>query len=389
MPRTRSASIVERRSAASDSLSIPLARAARRVGAQGRAALSLVRVSGAAARGNGTSRVWAARRARQVRRHGGFEYQEALTTGLIDPALSPEDCATYVSRHVNMEAQLRLNGSDEPDILNQKIVFQRYCEGVGVRVPRLIGVVDRLGGSWMLPDGGVLPIEAGGVDLLPSSFIVKPSAGYEGFGVQPLHRTEGGGLAQHDGRPTTLPELVFELRSHPDFDTWLVQERIRNHPDVVAIAGGETVHTIRFITLVGRDGRAELLWVGMRLGIGDAAVNNFRGGTLGNLSCSVDPETGVLFDACRIRDDGLGLTPSPTIPGTSIQVNGVRLPHWDAAREMVLRASPEFLPVRTIGWDIALSPDGPVALEANTRWGAPGIPGMRAVVARLEDALPR
>ena len=105
----------------------------------------------------------------------------------------------------------------------------------------------------------------------------------------------------------------------------------------------------------------------MRLGIGDAAVDNFRGGTLGNLSCSVDPETGVVFDACRIRDDGLGLTPSPTIPGTSIQVDGCACRTGMPAREMVLRASPEFLPVRTIGWDIALSPDGPVALEANTR----------------------
>jgi hypothetical protein len=32
---------------------------------------------------------------------------------------------------------------------------------------------------------------------------------------------------------------------------------------------------------------------------------------------------------------------------------------------------PSRLPVRTIGWDIAITPNGPVILEANIWWGAP------------------
>ena len=363
-------------------------RTLRRAGVRLHGGASLVRVTHAAARAYGDSHAAVGRRAMRLRRDGGFEFAEALKLGLLDPAMSPAVRASYVSRHVNMRAQLRLNGHDEPKVLNEKLVFQRFCEGIGVPVPRLVAVIDRAGGSWMLPDRA-LPIGEGGVDLLPPSFIVKPSGGYEGFGVQLLHRGDGGGLVHHGGRRTTLPELVAELRAHPEFGTWLVQERIRNHPDVAAIGGADTVHTIRFITLVGRDGRAEVLWTHMRLGISGGPVDNFRGGALGNVATVVDPETGVLGPSGRMRENGLGMLESPVIHGTTIRVEGARLPHWEAARELVLRASPEFLPVRTIGWDIALAPDGPVVIEANTRWGGTGVPGMRAVVARLEEAAGR
>ena len=114
-------------------------------------------------------------------------------------------------------------------------------------------------------------------------------------------------------------------------------------------------------------------------------MDNLHGGASGNVFRVVDPESGVLGPARMMRDDRLGMTMSPTVPGTSVRIAGARLPDWQAARELVLRAGPAFLPVRTIGWDIAFTPDGPVALEANTRWGETIVPGLRAVVARLEE----
>jgi hypothetical protein len=344
---------------------------------------ALLRVSGTASRAYGVSRASAARRAVWLRRQGAFAFDEALGLGLLDPAVSRGACATYASRHVNMEAQLRLNGRDEPAVINEKLVFQRYCEGIGIRVPPLVAVVDRDGGSWMLP-GRALPLAAGGADLLPPAVVVKPSAGYEGAGVRLLHREGDGALREHDGRRTTLDALVAELRAHPEFDTWLVQERLRNDPAVAALGGEDTLHTVRFVTLVGHDGRAEILWTGMRLGIAGGAVDNYGGGAYGNVFCAVDPMSGTLGPVATPRPDGLGIALSHTIPGTHLRAEGAHLPHWEAARELVLRAAPAFLPIRTIGWDIGLTPDGPVAVEANTRWGAAALPGLRAVVARLE-----
>jgi hypothetical protein len=88
------------------------------------------------------------------------------------------------------------------------------------------------------------------------------------------------------------------------------------------------------------------------------------------------------------RPGGVGVSTVPRLPGGA-RVEGVRLPDWQAARQMVRSAAPAFLPLRTLGWDVALTPAGPVVVEANTRWGALPAPTMRAAIARLEAEAPR
>ena len=84
------------------------------------------------------------------------------------------------------------------------------------------------------------------------------------------------------------------------------------------------------------------------------------------------------------REDGVGLTWGDRLAGTGVRTEGLALPDWEAARALVLSACKAFLPVRTLGWDIALTPGGPVAIEANTRFGALPFAGARDLVARLE-----
>jgi hypothetical protein len=61
----------------------------------------------------------------------------------------------------------------------------------------------------------------------------------------------------------------------------------------------------------------------------------------------------------------------------------VVLPHWEEACRLVLEAAPRFVPTRALGWDIALSPRGPVTFEANTRWLLLPLPTMRPVYERV------
>lgn len=360
-----------------------------RLAGRPRGLAALIRVSRTAARAYGAHPVPIARRLRWLRRSEGFEFDEALGLGLLDPAMSHATCAGFVSRHVNMSAQRRLNGHDMPPIVGEKLVFQRFCEGIGVPVPRLVAVIDRVGGSWISP-GRALPLGDLGADALPPSFVVKPSGGYEGFGVLLLERGEGDRLVHHDGRSTTFAELVAELRAHPEFDAWIIQERVRNHPALAALGGDATLHTVRIVTLVDRAGRPEILGAALRLGLSGGAVDNFHGGTLGNALCMVDAETGVLEGVLTGRDGGFGLDQGETLPGTGVRPEGLALPDWEAARALVLSACGAFLPVRALGWDVALTPGGPVVIEANTRFGAFRVAGARDIVTRLErEAAPR
>ena len=44
------------------------------------------------------------------------------------------------------------------------------------------------------------------------------------------------------------------------------------------------------------------------------------------------------------------------------------VPIWQATIELCRRAARLFPGVRSIGWDLVVSPDGPVLLEANENW---------------------
>jgi hypothetical protein len=52
---------------------------------------------------------------------------------------------------------------------------------------------------------------------------------------------------------------------------------------------------------------------------------------------------------------------------------------------MVLDAAPHFLPYRALGWDVALTPGGPVIVETNTRWLPVPYPEMRAIHQMMLD----
>jgi hypothetical protein len=58
-------------------------------------------------------------------------------------------------------------------------------------------------------------------------------------------------------------------------------------------------------------------------------------------------------------------------PKTGIPFATVRLPHWPAARLLVCRAALVFAPIRTVGWDVALTTEGPVLVEGNVWWDPP------------------
>ena len=44
------------------------------------------------------------------------------------------------------------------------------------------------------------------------------------------------------------------------------------------------------------------------------------------------------------------------------------MPLWEEAKELVSSAAYKFLPLRTMGWDVAISDRGAILLEGNCWW---------------------
>ena len=353
-----------------------------------RQAAGLVRTSRAAGRAYDSSAVRAAVTARRLRRRQGYEYAEALRSGLLDPALPESERALHVSRHAGLEACAPLNHGNVVPMLNgDKSVFYRFCLAQGIPTPRLLAIIDRRGSSWGA-SGRIFRDRRGFEEFVvgetPGEFIVKPSLSGMGEGIRLLVK-DGAELVHHDGARTTPGGLWDELMADPEFDEWIVQERMHNHPDLVAIAGAASLHSARITTIADRDGRPELLFGFLKLALSGGVSDNFLGGRTGNGLSQVsmaDGRLGPLLMPDPARP-GIGFRRVSHSPLTGAPVEGAVLPHWEEVRSMVLRAAPLFLPTRGLGWDIALAPSGPVALEANIRWVPLPLPTMRPVYERV------
>lgn len=330
----------------------------------------LARWSGVAVRAFGGSRLAAVRRLRALRRRG-YLFDDAVHRGLLDPAIGDDDLAGYASRHVALKAQREANPDSFQDLTTQKAIFYRYCAAVGLPTPPLIAILHRGTAGWgagdrVLDDAGDF---ARLLDDHPVDLVAKPSDGGKGVGVRVLGR-DGALLTDAAGRaaPMSVQDLWRVLRDDPEHRCFVIQERMRNRADITALSPGPALNTIRLVTLVTRAGHREVVQCSIRLGLGGGVIDNFGDGSAGNGYAVIDPDTGRMGPLLVARPDGAGFLSSPTLPASGIRVEGMELPGWGEAVDLAFSATAHFLPLRSVGWDIALTERGAMIVEANREW---------------------
>ena len=55
-------------------------------------------------------------------------------------------------------------------------------------------------------------------------------------------------------------------------------------------------------------------------------------------------------------------------PETNCEIKGFRIPYWQEVINLVKESSKVVPEVETIGWDIAITPNGPELVEGNDNW---------------------
>ena len=296
----------------------------------------------------------------------GYWPEEAYRLGLLNPAIAASLRKLHVSKRAMVKVQRRLNPPAWENILRDKGIFYRYCQAAGLPVPKLYGIYARGGRGWNIATP-VLESDQEWVQFFerdcPSPFVVKPTLGRLGAGVMVLTRT-GQGLVPPAGRVIAASELVRHLSTHREFDGFVVQERLRNHPALRTMVAGEGLATSRIISFLHADQRCELLSADLKIVMKDNLTSNLSMGATGNMAGTVSLDDGRILSAVAVLE-GEGFVEVERHPETGVPFRDARLPDWGAAKDLVVRAARTFLPVRTVGWDLAFTSSGPVLIEGN------------------------
>lgn len=322
-----------------------------------------------ASRAHGAPLPRVALRAARLHRRG-WHVGDLAMLGLLDPVEGPERERWAVRRSEFLDLQRALNPPAAVRATEDKRTFTAICREQGIPTPRLLAVLERRAGPGASADEWASILRR----AAPDELVVKPNEGQLAEGVRILRRTPDG-VVDAGGRTLSWERLAQEL-AHESWPSYVVQQRLHPHPELLRLSGADVLQCLRIVTLVEPGGDARVLYSVLRIAAGDVAVDSFRAarsGTTGNLLARLEDD-GRLARPVAVAPGGFGLVRVDDHPVTGIRLTGAAVPDWDAARDVALRAARAFAEVRTVGWDVAPTPDGPVVVEGNAWWGASGDP---------------
>ncbi len=118
-----------------------------------------------------------------------------------------------------------------------------------------------------------------------------------------------------------------------------------------------SVNTTRMVSVMNERGEVTILATFVRIGNGKI-VDNFNSG---GMTAKVDTETGIIVEEA-VNKKGELFEKHP-LTGTTIK--GFQIPYWNEAKKLVETAAKMSTHVRYVGWDVAMSVNGPVLIEGN------------------------
>jgi hypothetical protein len=282
---------------------------------------------------------------------------------LYDDALSKSQRRRFMGRRRwNKLAKECNKDAADGAIINDKLAFNRFMEPNFplARVKALFAAAGRAGKLADLRDEESLRSflrDPANYPLFGKPMAASLSLGAAGFTA---YDPESDRLETSTGEPVELDAFVSFVIENYSETGYLFQERVQPHSAIRAICG-DRVPTIRVVT-VGA-GKIEIFGALWKIPAGQNAADNFW--REGNLLAQLDPESGEVVRA--FRGTGVDEEEVTVHPDTGAPLVGFRIPHWESVLQTARDAAEVFSRTPVLGWDMAVTEDGCLILEGNTR----------------------
>lgn len=234
------------------------------------------------------------------------------------------------------------NPRSHVSMLNDKLQTIRALAGTGIRHAESLFSVSA-DGTVLQGDGAAVGADtaAGALRRLGGTLFVKPIDSRGGYGAFSIDAGK-------------IDAAWIESKRNI-----VIQPVLRNHPVIDTLNAG-ALNTVRVCSLV-EDGRCTLIAACLRVAQGKAVVDNWGQGAF---AVGVDLTSGAL-NPTGITKAIYGRRVCAVHPDTGVRFGSITLPWWAETLQLAERAALGLQPHVTLGLDIAITPQGPVFVEAN------------------------
>lgn len=195
---------------------------------------------------------------------------------------------------------------------------------------------------------------------------IKPIDDMKGNGVLSISENED--ALYLNGQNTTIDKLRQKIDTLKG--RYLIQSRLFQHPDVSKIYP-HSINTLRIVTINPHHSSDEndivLIGCVLRMGAHGSNVDNWsKGGVVAKVNSD------GFLDEYGFFKPGYG-TKTKYHPDTKVVFKGTKIPFFNEAIRVTKQFHCHLNNIFSIGWDVAITVDGPVFIEGNDNWGCDSI----------------
>ena len=257
----------------------------------------------------------------------GFGHLDYLTFGFA--CTRGQNRKTFMTMQDNISFAKQMNDREYLHVLRNKLCFcKTYKPFLGRET------IDLADGSETF---------SAFVQKHPEFFAKAPVS----FGGQSVQRVD---TRQYADLKALYSALVSE-------GLYLLEECIVQHPLMNELCAA-CVNTLRVVTVVQTDGTVQTLYTLLRVGNGNSEVDNISSGGM----YTVPSESGEIIYPFFCDKTALYYENHPQ---TGFSFRGFRIPYYEDCIALCRQAALVEPHIRYVGWDVAVTPTGPVLVEGN------------------------
>lgn len=270
------------------------------------------------------------------------------------------DCSQYINERWHLDNARQANrrycglkyGHDYIVLLADKFLFNELMKSNGFPLPQAYGFLEN---GKLYVNGNIRDaVDLSSIKTFSNHFLCKPITGSSGRGILNFKVIDGE-LVYKDKSVS-----INEFKNLIANDKYLVQGFVENqHPNMSALFP-KSLNTLR-VTMVRTDKGIEVLGCMCLMGASNAEFSNWH---YGGICVNVNKDGrlgkyGFSFSEKRITKH----------PDTGVVFEGYQIPYFNEAIVWCKKAMNLFYGMKTIGWDIAITDEGPIFIEGNNGWG--------------------